>query len=111
MRPGIEAIGERHAVMMQLALKGLTEAARLKMLFGDHHLQPGVREQCRGSEAADAGSDHRHVEIIVALRAAQRRRRPMIGFKRAHLPRQRHPRQESRPEDRRHGSRQPRCRW
>src|SRR5512143_2649544 len=32
MRSRIEAIGERHAVMVQLSLKGLTEAARLKML-------------------------------------------------------------------------------
>ena len=105
VRPGVEAIGECYTVVMQLALKGLAESARLKMLFGDHHLQSGVCEQCRGSEAADAGSDHRHVEIMVALRAAQCRRRPMIGFQRAHLPRQRHPREEARPEDGRHGSR------
>ena len=104
MRSCIEAIGERHAVMVQLSLKGLTEAARLKMLFGDHHLQPGIREQRCGGEAADAGSDHRHVEISITLRAAQRRSRPMIGFKRAHLPRQRHLHQEFRPQDRRHGS-------
>lgn len=70
VRPRIEAIGQRHAVVMQFALKGLTEAAWLIMLFGDDHLQPGVRQQRGGGETADPRADHGDVEIAAAFRAA-----------------------------------------
>ena len=55
------------------------------MLLADDHLQPGIGQQGRGGQAADAGADDRHVAGLVGIPALKRRagkirRRPIVAL-------------------------------